>query len=137
MREMRELTEKAADTEGKLAAVFPLVKDMIQIKELFFTDSSGLMRGTNDRTLCFCAEDIENVVNGEIYSENTLEPVKKNSPLFYESLVEHGFESVMVVRVRRNEETKGFLVCAVKRSLRIWQDSECALMYFLSELISS
>ena len=42
----------------------------------------------------------------------------------------------MVVRVRRREETEGFIVCAVKRSLRIWQDSECALMYFLSELIA-
>ena len=136
MREMRNLTEKFDDTQSKLAAVFPLVKDMIQIRELFFADCNGLMRGTNDRTLCFCAEDIEKIVNGDIYSENTLEPVKKNSPLFYESLVEHGFESVMVVRVRRREETEGFLVCAVKRSLRIWQDSECALMYYLSELIT-
>lgn len=135
MHEMRNLTEKAVDTEGKLAAAFPLIKDMLQIKELFFADRDGLMRGTNDRALCLCAEDIDNVVNGDIFSENTLEPVKKNSPLFYESLVEHGFESVMIVRVRRREETEGFLVCAVKRSLRIWQDSECALMYFLSELI--
>jgi diguanylate cyclase (GGDEF)-like protein/PAS domain S-box-containing protein len=136
MREMRELTQKADDTQGRLSAVFPLVKDMIQIKELFFVDTDGLMRGTKDRTLCLCAEDIENVVSGDIYSENTLEQVKKNSPLFYESLVEHGFESVMVVRVRRREETEGFLVCAVKRSLRIWQDSECALMYYLAELIA-
>ncbi len=33
-------------------------------------------------------------------------------------------------------KTDGFIVCAVKRSLRIWQDSECALMYFISGLIA-
>ena len=135
MCEMRKITENEETVEEKLGAVFPLVKDLLQIKELFFADRFGLMRATKDPSICESAEDIGAILTGDIYNENTLEPIKKNAPVFYESLIKHGFECVMVVRIRKGRETEGYLVCAVKRSLRIWQDSECALMYYLAGLL--
>ena len=38
--------------------------------------------------------------------------------------------------IRRNDEIKGYLVCAVERSLRIWQENEYAILYYLAELLS-
>ncbi|MCR5432121.1 MAG: GGDEF domain-containing protein [Lachnospiraceae bacterium] len=136
MHEIREITEKEKSVEDKLSSVFPILKEMIQIKELLYVNKEGLMCGTKDKTICENAKDIEKIVKGDIYNENTLEPIKKHSPVFYRSLIKNGFESVMVVRVKKGNETIGYIVCAVRRSLRIWQDSECALVYYVSGLIS-
>ena len=136
MRAMRERLEDISDIGEKLDAVFPIIKEMLQIKELLYVDGGGIMHGIRDKSIVESAEDIGKSVKGDIYSDNTLDPLKRRSPVFYDSLINHGFETVMAVRIRKGKKTQGFLVCAVKRTLRIWQDSECALMYYLAELIA-
>ena len=49
---------------------------------------------------------------------------------------ETGFESVLISRIRKKDKVKGYLICAVNRSLRIWQENECAILYYLAELLS-
>ena len=44
----------------------------------------------------------------------------------------YGFETTLIVRIRKGSEVCGYLVCAVKRSLRIWQENECAVLYYLA-----
>ncbi|MBO6219373.1 MAG: hypothetical protein J6N81_07355, partial [Treponema sp.] len=58
------------------------------------------------------------------------------SPKFYKVLYEKGFESVLISRIRKKDKVKGYLICAVNRSLRIWQENECAILYYLAELLS-
>ncbi len=45
-------------------------------------------------------------------------------------------EAVLVVAVRQKDEIKGYLVCAAERSLRIWQDNETAVLYYLAGLLT-
>ena len=84
--------------------------------------------------------ELKNITNHimkeDLFSENSLELVKKHSPVFYKTLVENGFESVLISKIRDNKATKGYLVCAVRRSLRIWQENECAILFYLAELIA-
>lgn len=75
-------------------------------------------------------------MDGDVFSESTLERVKRNSPVFYTALKDNGFESVLVTTVRKQDKKYGYLVCAAKRSLRIWQENECALMYYLAGLLA-
>ena len=72
----------------------------------------------------------------DVFKENTLDKVKQNSPVFYSSLKDKGFESAMVVRMRKGDDVSGYLVCAVRRSYRIWQENECAVMYYAAELLA-
>ncbi len=47
-----------------------------------------------------------------------------------------GFETAMIVRIRKAETISGYLVCAVNRSLRIWQENESAVLYYVAELLT-
>ena len=94
------------------------------------------MRAVLDKQFKADASDLPTVMEGDLFSESTLELIKKHSPKFYKSLIQNGFESVLISRVQKKGKTKGYLVCAVMRSLRIWQENECAILFYLGELIS-
>ena len=47
----------------------------------------------------------------------------------------YGFESALIVRIRKAEKVSGYLICAVNRRLRIWQESECAVLYYVAGLL--
>ena len=46
-------------------------------------------------------------------------------------------ETVCVVRIGRDTETDGYLICAEPRNRRIWQEAECAMLYFLAKMIAA
>ena len=50
--------------------------------------------------------------------------------------LKHEMETVLVTRVGLKSETDGYLICAEPRSHRIWQEDECASLYFLAKLIA-
>ena len=52
-------------------------------------------------------------------------------------LKRHAFETVLIVRVAMDMNQYGYLMCAEPRSMRIWQEEECALVYFLAKLVAS
>ena len=72
----------------------------------------------------------------DIFSASTLDDVEKKSPDLYSVLKENGFESVLIARIRNGEDIQGYLVCAAKRSHRIWQENECATLYYLAGLLA-
>jgi len=43
----------------------------------------------------------------------------------------------MITRVGNDIITEGYLICGVQRRFRIWQENECAIMYYLANLIFS
>ena len=94
------------------------------------------MRAVLDKKFLADASDLQNIMEDDLFSESTLDLIKKHSPIFYESLKKCGFETVLISRIRKEEKIKGYLICAVKRSLRIWQENECAILFYLSELLA-
>ena len=137
--EMRRIKDQVDSVPGflnKVQIVFPQLIDTLQIRDLCYIGMNGRMHSVQDAKFDEDASDISRLMNDDIYSENTLEPVKKHSPRFYKALTKHGFESVLVVRIKYMKKTDGYLVCPVKRSLRIWQENECAVMYYLAELLA-
>ena len=135
MNTLREMTEKREGIAGKLETVTPFITEILMLNDLYYIGSDEKMRAVNDKDFIEEAGDIARVMDDDIFSENTLEKVKKNSPVFYSALKNNGFESALVVRIRQKDEVHGYIVCAVKRSLRIWQDNECAIMYYLAGLL--
>lgn len=136
MQDIRRATEKAKTIEGKLKAAMPLLSEILKIRDLFYVKDDGVLRSVNDPGYNGDASDISKLVTGDVFSGSTLEHLSKDAPVFKETLQGRGLESVLVVAVRQKDEIKGYLVCAAERSLRIWQDNETAVLYYLAGLLT-
>lgn len=136
MHNLRLAMENVNGFRDKLKKVMPMLENMLQIEDLYYVTKDKDMKAVMDDEFSGDAKDICKVMNDDIFSESTLESVRKSSPIFYGTLMDNGFESVMITRIRKGSDIHGYLICAVKRSLRIWQEYECAILYFLSELLS-
>ncbi|MCR5081188.1 MAG: diguanylate cyclase [Treponema sp.] len=120
----------------KLAKVMPQLSEILHIHDFYYVDSNGKMHAVLDKKFTADASDLPNIMEEDLLSQGSLELIKKHSPKFYKALDDNGFESVLISRIRKNNEIKGYLVCAVNRSLRIWQENECAILYYLAGLLS-
>ena len=136
MSNLKKNVEKAKTFEGKLKKVLPLLSQILLIPDLYYVTPNGIMKAVKDKSFYDQAPDLANVMTTDLFSESTLDLIRKYSPLFYATLIKNGFESVLISRIRKGKKIMGYLVCAVQRSLRIWQENECALLFYLSELLS-
>ena len=136
MHKLKQDIENEKGFEKKLLKALPQLNDVLQIHDLFYVTDDGKMRAVLDKSFCADASDLPDVMEEDLFSESTLDLIKKRSPIFYKSLTSNGFETVLISRIRKGKTTKGYLVCAVKRSLRIWQENECAILFYLSELLA-
>ncbi len=136
MHKLKQDIENEKGFEKRLLKALPQLNDVLQIHDLFYVTDDGKMRAVLDKSFCADASDLPAVMEEDLFSESTLDLIKKRSPIFYKSLTSNGFETVLISRIRKGKTTKGYLVCAVKRSLRIWQENECAILFYLSELLA-
>lgn len=136
MYKLRTDIESEKKFEDKLAKVMPQLSEILHIHDFYYVDSNGKMHAVLDKNFTADASDLPNTMEEDLLSQGSLELIKKHSPKFYKALDDNGFESVLISRIRKNNEIKGYLVCAVNRSLRIWQENECAILYYLAGLLS-
>ena len=136
MTKLRSAVENAKGFEEKIKAVTPLITEALQISDLYYVRNDGRLKAVIDTGFDLDATDIADLSEDDVFKESTLDKVKQNSPVFYSSLKDKGFESAMVVRMRKGDDVSGYLVCAVRRSYRIWQENECAVMYYAAELLA-
>lgn len=133
---LRNLADAKNDYYEKLQAVMPFLTEALQINDLYYIDSNGKMRAVNNKGFEELADDIEKTMDDDIFNESTLRRIEKNSPIFYSALRHNNFESVLIAKVRNRDKVYGYLVCAVERSLRIWQEDECAILYYLASILA-
>ena len=136
MHQIRINMEKADGFERKLKVAMPVLSEILRITDLYYICENGRLKAVMNPDFDGDASDINKLMTEDLFSENTLNEVKKNSPVFYETLTTNGFKSALVVRIRKNKKVLGYLVCAVNRSLRIWQETECAVLYYVAGLLT-
>ena len=136
MHTLRINIEKEKGIENKLLKALPQVTEIMQAHDLYFVKEDGIMRSAVDKSFSQDASDLCNIMGEDLFCEHTLDMVKKHSPKFFKTLNDNGFESVLISSVMKEDRVKGYLVCPVRRSLRIWQENECAFLYYLAELLS-
>ena len=130
--------EMVPGLKNKLRSVMPLLMEELQISDLYYVGKDGIMRAVRDAALAEPATDIHNLVaSDDLFTDNRLETLKKLAPVFGETLEKREVETVCVVRSSLDLETYGYLVCAEARNRRIWQEAECAILYFLAKMIGA
>ena len=135
MINLQKLFEQGNTLREKLRSVLTLMTDSMQTGELYFADSENRMRSVVDDRLDTSVTGIDALVTEELYTAGIIQEFRESCPGLYEALNERKLGSVMIVRAGDGDNTYGWLVCAVKRRFRIWQENECALMYFIANLI--
>ncbi|MCR5684619.1 MAG: GGDEF domain-containing protein [Lachnospiraceae bacterium] len=136
MRELKECSEQYRTPQEGMKAIMPLICEMLQISDLYYVTKKGRLKAVLDETFDEDASDIANTVTSELYYETVNDTLPRRSPKFHASLEKHHLGSVLVVRISFRNEIDGYLVCAVTRGHRIWQENEYALLYYLANVIS-
>ena len=136
MQSITRQCELVPGADNKFHAVIPLLMDELGITDLYYADKTGTMYAVLKKDFKEDASDIEELTKDDIYYTNNIGEVEEHAPIFYKSLIKHEMETVLVARVGLKSETDGYLICAEPRSHRIWQEDECASLYFLAKLIA-
>lgn len=136
MHKLKKDVEKAKGFENKLKEALPHLKEMVLVQDFYYVTPDGKMHSVLDKNFIDNASDLANVMQDDLFSESTLDQIKKYSPEFYKTLIKNGFESVLISSIRKENTVKGYLICAVKRALRLWQENECAILFYLAELVA-
>lgn len=136
IHQLRTSLEDVDGFENKLKAAMPILTEILKVRDIYYVRNDNRLKAVMTPDFDGDATDIAELMTEDLFSENTLDKVKNNSPVFYNTLISNGFETILIVRIRKAENVSGYLVCAVKRSLRIWQENECAVLYFVAGLLS-
>ncbi len=129
--------EHVRGMDSKFRSVLPMLMDEIGITDLYYMDGNYIMRSVLKSNFSEDVHDIKKLMKDDIYRTNDIEELKDMAPVFYDVMKKHNMETVMVSRIGMNDDTDGYLICAEPRSHRIWQEDECAMMYFLSKIIAT
>jgi diguanylate cyclase (GGDEF)-like protein len=123
---------------NKLRSVMPLLMEELQVSDLYYVGRRGVMRAVRNEDMAEPVSDVDKLLRSDdMYANNHLDDVEKRSPVFYEILKKREVETLCVVRISMNTDTDGYLICAEARNRRIWQEAECAILFFLAKMIAS
>ncbi len=137
MQSLVRQLELVPGAENKFHAVLPLLMDELCITDLYYTDKNHVMHAIIDKSFREDVGDIAQLTKDDIYRTNDIDDMMNSAPVFYEALKKHNVETVLVSRIGVRDTTDGYLICAEPRSHRIWQEDECAIIYFLAKLFAS
>ena len=123
---------------NKLRSVMPMLMEELQISELFYVGRQNILRAVRDSRVEEPVSDADQLLqNDDLFSDNKLDTVQARSPELYKALYKREIETVCVVRIGMDKDTDGCLICAEPRNRRIWQEAECAMLYFLAKMIAA
>ena len=132
------LFELAPGLKNKLCSAAPVLIDELRLTDLYYVGESRVMRAIRAQGVEERVDDIDNLMNDEILATNEPERIEARCPVFYGVLKKWEVETLMVVRIGMdNAPTNGYLLCAEPHSRRIWQEEECAVLFFLAKMIAA
>ncbi len=119
----------------KMRSVLTFLTDFLQIPDLYYIDSKNRLRAVADEKIDVTVSNISTLTTEDMYTTGDILDIEKRCPSLFNALKNMNIGSVILIRIRTGTEASGWLICGVKRRFRIWQENECAVLYFLSNLI--
>ena len=123
---------------NKLQNVMPLLMEELQISDLYYVGRESMMRAIRNPDMAEPVTGLDRLLRSDdLYANNDMEDVRRRSPEFHETIRKLEFETLCVVRIGLNMDTYGYLICAEARNRRIWQEAECAILFFLAKMTAA
>lgn len=121
----------------KLKSMLDILDDDMRISDLYYVGQDNIMKSVSSEEIIGFAEDLDSLTEDGIYTTNEIKDITFKSRSMFELCRDKEFETVLITRIEIQNECFGYLVCAEPRNLRIWQDDEYAIMFFVSKMIAS
>ena len=120
----------------KLKAMLDILDDDMRISDLYYVGSDDHFRNVSVGDSLGKVSDLDKLIEDDIYTTNEIKDIESKSRSMYELCRKQEFETVLIIRIGIQDETFGYLVCAEPRNLRIWQDDEYAIMFFVARMLA-
>lgn len=121
---------------GKLKAMLEILNDDMRISDLYYVGGDSCFRNVSAGVSFGEVYGLEKLIKDDIYTTNEIQTIKAGSPSMYELCRRQEFEAVLIIRIGIQHETFGYLVCAEPKTLRIWQDDEYSIMFFVARMLA-
>ncbi len=128
--------DEVSGVTEKLRNIMLTVGNDMRISDLYYVGNENLMRSVNTEESLGEVYDLEKLINQDVYMTNEIQEIKFKSRRLFEICRDKEFETVLMVRVGIQDETYGYLICAEPRNLRIWQEDEHAILFFVARLLA-
>ncbi|MCR4610605.1 MAG: GGDEF domain-containing protein [Lachnospiraceae bacterium] len=136
MSELMARLQSSESLEDKLSSIMGLLRVQLRITDLYYISPEHKIHSIMDQSLNEEVDDIAHIMPEEIYTDTTLDGIKDKCPKLYKLFSDLNKQSIMIVRTGLDNEDNGYLICA-EPTQRIWQDDECALIYFIAKSVSA
>ena len=120
----------------KLKAMLDILNEDMRITDLYYVGSDNHFRNISVGDSLGEVRDLDKLIKDDIYTTNEIRNIEAKSPSLYALCREREFETVLLIRIGIQDETFGYLVCAEPKNLRIWQDDEYAIMFFIARMLA-
>lgn len=120
----------------KLKAMLDILEDDMRISDLYYVGNDHHFRNVSAGTSLGVVKDLDKLIKDDIFTTNEISDVELKSPEFYELCKKQEFETLLVIKIGIRDEIFGYLVCAEPRNLRIWQDDEYAIVFFVARMLA-
>ncbi len=139
LQRINNLFEEKDSILDRLRNVAPVIMDELRTTELYYIGKKGVMRALMKPGMAENAMDVGNVfgTGEDCFIEEQVDLIACKAPIFHGALRNRESETAMIVRVNIEKENYGYLICAEPRSHRIWQEDECAMMFYLAKLTAA
>lgn len=129
--------DEVDDFRLKLKAGFETLKNDLHITNMYYAEEDKKLISVLDDQAVGTIDDVDELMKEEAYATNRINEIKDICPHTYEVLNKNQIESLLIVKVEAAKKQYGYLMCAEPHSLRIWQESEYAIMYVFARMIGT
>lgn len=134
---IREILENAPEPEKGLAELMPHLSEVLKIDDLYYTDRNGNFYAVLDKEVKGDGSDAAGYIRKGLCVCNSISEVSSVSPKLFLALEDRNIASFIAAKTGGAGDGRSFIICATDRTHRIWQDSECSLVYYLATVLSS
>lgn len=120
----------------KLKAMLDILNNDMRISDLYYVGNDNHFRNVSAGESLGKVADLDKLIEHDIYTTNEIKDIESKSCSMFELCQNREFETVLIIRIGIQDETFGYLVCAEPRNLRIWQDDEYAMMFFVARMLA-
>lgn len=120
----------------KLKAMLDILDDDMRISDLYYVGNDNHFRNVSAGDSLGKVIDLDKLLKDDIYTTNEIKDIEDKSRSMFELCRSREYETVLIIRIGIQDETFGYLVCAEPRNLRIWQDDEYAIMFFVARMLA-
>ncbi len=119
----------------KLLELSSYIKNNLNLDNIFYIDSNSNLYDIDDFKLLKKNTDLSSLkFNNELYRYDYKGDVER-SPIG-DDIKNYEIASLLITRIKVKDEIKGYIMYALKRTAKIWQNNEIATLMFLAKTIS-